>query len=81
MKASSFKGDIKPLDTRGQTFKNALVYIGNIYDKHDDRKWLRLGTEIRAYDLFRRMLVKQKSRRDQGKGQSGILRTEHIIEP
>tara|TARA_R100001530_G_scaffold74632_1_gene52530 strand:+ start:679 stop:1194 length:516 start_codon:yes stop_codon:yes gene_type:complete len=75
LKGKTPKGIPEPFKS-GQFNKNTLVYIGNVYGAND-RTWPTAGTELRAYDVFRRVQV-SKPRKDRNKGLSGALRTEHI---
>jgi hypothetical protein len=71
MKASKPTGELKPFNIKGHSNKNRLVYIGNIYNTDNEDRWMKAGTELRAYDLFRRVLVK-KIRRGEGDKHSSI---------
>ena len=79
IKASKLTGEPERFKGRGQSNKNILVYIGNIYNTDNEDRWVKPGVELRAYDLFRRVLVK-KIRATDGPGlYHGELRPSHFI--
>ena len=78
IKATKPKGVLEPFNTGTQTRKNMLVYIGNIYNTENEDKWMKAGTELRIFDLFRRVLVTKRQPPNRGGGHSGVLRVAHV---
>ena len=79
IKATKPKGVLEPFNVpHGSKTKHMLVYIGNIYNTESEDKWMLIGTELRIFDLFRRVLIAKKKPASKHGGHAGVLRVGHV---